>query len=171
MGRYPIHFHMIGWVLNSYVEGCAIHNTFNRGTTIHGVHHLIVRNNVYYKQMGHCIFIEDSIESKNVIENNLVMDTRVSTSLLSSDLKASAFWITMPDNYIRGNRAVGAQKFGFWFDLPSHPTGPSATTSICPRFTPLLLFENNLAHGNGIGFRIYPFWDPRTFPCSVKYKE
>lgn len=31
LGRYPIHFHLLGDVANkSYVRGCAIHNTFNR---------------------------------------------------------------------------------------------------------------------------------------------
>lgn len=28
LGRYPIHFHMIGNVMNSYITGCAIHHTF-----------------------------------------------------------------------------------------------------------------------------------------------
>ena len=58
--------------------------------------------------MGHCIFIEDSIETKNVIENNLIMKTKISSSLLMSDLKASSIWITMPDNIIRNNRVAGA---------------------------------------------------------------
>lgn len=30
LGRYPIHFHMIGAVRNSYVRGCSIHHTHNR---------------------------------------------------------------------------------------------------------------------------------------------
>ena len=36
LGRYPIHFHMIGAVRKSYVKGCAVHRTFNRAVTIHG---------------------------------------------------------------------------------------------------------------------------------------
>ncbi len=43
LGRYPIHFHMIGTVHNSYVRGNAIHHTYNRAVTIHGVHYLRVQ--------------------------------------------------------------------------------------------------------------------------------
>ena len=42
LGSYPIHFHMIGTVHNSYVRNNAIHHTFNRAVTIHGVHYLRV---------------------------------------------------------------------------------------------------------------------------------
>jgi len=45
LGRYPVHFHMIGAVRGSYVRGCAIHHTYNRAIAIHGVHYLRVLNN------------------------------------------------------------------------------------------------------------------------------
>ena len=45
LGRYPVHFHMIGAVRGSYVRGCAIHHTYNRAIAIHGVHYLRVQNN------------------------------------------------------------------------------------------------------------------------------
>lgn len=68
MGRYPLHFHMVGNVNGSYIEGCSIYNSFNRGTTVHGVYYLKVIKNVYFKHLGHGIFIEDSVESQNIIE-------------------------------------------------------------------------------------------------------
>jgi hypothetical protein len=40
LGRYPIHFHMIGTVHKSYIRNNAIHQTYNRAVTIHGVKHL-----------------------------------------------------------------------------------------------------------------------------------
>ena len=40
LGSYPIHFHMIGTVHSSYVRNNAIHHTFNRAVTIHGIHYL-----------------------------------------------------------------------------------------------------------------------------------
>ena len=67
LGRYPIHFHLIGTVSNSYVRGNALHQTYNRAITIHGVHYLRVEDNVAYKTKGHTIFIEDAIETKNFI--------------------------------------------------------------------------------------------------------
>lgn len=75
MGRYPLHFHMIGNVIGSFIEGVSVHNSFNRGTTIHGVHYLKITKSVYYKHLGHGIFFEDSIESNNIVEDNLVMGT------------------------------------------------------------------------------------------------
>ena len=73
IGRYPIHFHMIGEVTESFIIGNSIHNSFNRGTTIHGVHYLRVTHNVYYHCMGHNVFIEDGVETKNRMEYNLVL--------------------------------------------------------------------------------------------------
>ena len=52
LGRYPIHFHMDGDVTGSYVKGCAIHHSFNRAVTIHGIHNLVVENNVIYDILG-----------------------------------------------------------------------------------------------------------------------
>lgn len=40
LGRYPIHFHMIGTVHHSYIRGNSIHHTYNRAVTFHGVHYL-----------------------------------------------------------------------------------------------------------------------------------
>jgi len=49
------------------------------------VHYLEISGNVAYKAMGHAIFIEDAIETKNLIVNNLIIDTRASNSLLNTD--------------------------------------------------------------------------------------
>ena len=166
LGRYPIHFHMIGNVDDSYVEGCSIHNSFNRGTTIHGVHHLIVKNNVYFNIRGHCIFIEDSIESNNIIDHNLVILVHASNSLLFSDLKPAGIWITEPNNYITNNHVSGSKSFSFWFDLPQNPTGPSSTPNLCPLGNRLGSFDNNVGHSSSIGLRIYPIYQPRTYPCK-----
>lgn len=37
LGRYPIHFHMLGKVVKSIVKGNSIHQTYNRGITVHAV--------------------------------------------------------------------------------------------------------------------------------------
>jgi hypothetical protein len=42
LGRYPIHFHLIGVVHNSYIRGNAIHQSYNRACNINGVHYLII---------------------------------------------------------------------------------------------------------------------------------
>ena len=42
MGRYCMHFHMAGDIPNSVARGNAVHDSFARVITIHGVHHLTV---------------------------------------------------------------------------------------------------------------------------------
>jgi hypothetical protein len=65
VGRYAIHFHMIGAVHKSYAKGLGLHESNNRAFTIHGTHYLTLENNVAYKVKGHTVFIEDAIETKN----------------------------------------------------------------------------------------------------------
>lgn len=97
-GRYPIHFHMSGRVSGSYVRGCAIHHTFNRAVTVHGVTGLLVEHNVAYNVKGHGYFIEDGIETENTIQYNLGVFVRSSSSLLNTDISAATFWVTNPNN-------------------------------------------------------------------------
>ena len=156
LGRYPIHFHMIGSVTKSYIRNNAIHQTYNRGIVLHGVHYLTIQNNVVYKAMGHTIFIEDAVETKNLIDRNLVVDTRASDSLLNTDATPACFWITNPDNIFTNNHAAGSERYGYWFDLQKHATGPSEDFNVCPENTKLGEFRDNVAHSNGrYGLRIF----------------
>jgi cell migration-inducing and hyaluronan-binding protein len=95
----------------------TVNRGYNRGTTIHGVHYLEVSGNVYFETMGHTIFVEDAAETKNLIENNLIINTRPSHSLLDTDTTPACIWITHPDNILRGNHCAGSEKYGFWYDL------------------------------------------------------
>jgi len=166
LGRYPIHFHLIGAVHNSYIKGNTIQQSFNRACTIHGVHYLRITQNVAYNVKGHNFFIEDAAETKNFLENNLAILTRRSWSLLNSDQTPASFWITNPDNIFRGNHAAGSTNYGYWFDTKPNPTGPSFDPNICPENTPLGEFSNNVAHSNGrYGLRIFHKLIPRTYPC------
>lgn len=167
LGRYPIHFHLIGAVHYSYIRGNAIHQSYNRATTIHGVHYLRVVENVAFNVKGHTFFIEDAAETKNLIENNLAIYTRKSWSLLNSDQTPASFWITHPDNIVRGNHAVSPDNYGFWYDTKPNPTGPSYDPNVCPENSPLGEFSNNVAHSTGrYGLRLFHKLIPRTYPCS-----
>jgi len=168
LGRYPIHFHMIGTVYNSYIKGNAIHHTYNRACTIHGVHYLTIKDNVAYETMGHTFFVEDGAETKNLLQNNLAIKTKTSWSLLNTDQTPASFWITHPDNQLIGNHAAGSDRYGFWFDLQENPTGPSFDPNVCPEFDQLGEFTGNVAHSNGrYGLRIFHRFTPTDNPCGA----
>ena len=158
LARYPIHFHESGVVDGSYIRGCGIHNTFNRATTLHGVHKLLVEHNVAFNVMGLAFFLEDAIEEDNILRYNLGIMNKKSSSLLNVDSTPAVFWIPNPNNIFYGNRAAGSSHFGFWFNPPNKPTGPSAKipqfSNMCVKNRPLGQFYNNTAHSMGM----YGMW-------------
>ena len=117
--------------------------------------------------MGHAIFIEDAAETKNLIENNLLVDTRRSWSLLNTDQTPASIWITHPDNIIRGNHAAGSDRYSYWYDTQLHAMGPSFDLNVCPENSKIGEFRDNVAHSNGrYGLRIFHNLIPREFPCQ-----
>ncbi|XP_075995316.1 PKHD1 like 1, tandem duplicate 1 [Genypterus blacodes] len=159
LGRYPIHFHLMGDInFKSYVRGCAIHQTFNRAVTIHHTHRLLVEHNVIYDIRGGAFFIEDGIETGNILQHNLAVFVKQSTSLLNDDITPAAYWVTNPNNIIRHNAAAGGTHFGFWYRMHTHPDGPSYDPNICQKKVPLGEFTNNTVHSQG-WFGIWIFQD------------
>lgn len=97
------------------------------------------------------------------IEHNLALWTRSSSSLLDTDTTPASFWITRAANSFIGNHAAGSDRYGFWFDLQPHPTGPSADASVCPPGEGLGVggFVDNTAHSNArYGLRVFSHWVP-----------
>lgn len=137
VGRYCSHFHMTGEMPDSSVRGMAVHHSYARVLTIHGTHFLLVEKNVGYFVKGHNIFIEDGIETNNVIQDNLMISSINSLTLLQSDISVASYWITNPYNTVRRNHAAGSDFYGFWYEIKEHPDGPSATSDICPMGMPL----------------------------------
>ena len=151
LARYPMHWHMAGDVTGQYFRNSAVWRTFNRCVTVHGTDNSVVQDNVCYDHTGHGYFMEDGAETGNLIEGNLGLTSRVPTGsdqLLASDSRPATFWITNPDNTIRGNVAAGSKGFGFWCAFPASPTGLSVGQPDLPRTTPLREFSGNVAHSN-----------------------
>ena len=139
MARYPMHWHVMGPVDGQYFAGSSVWKSFNRCVTVHGTDNARVEGNVCHDHLGHGYFLEDGAETGNLIAGNLGLGTHVTApgeGVLPSDTRAATFWITNPDNTIRGNAAAGSEAFGFWYALPASPTGLSTGSPRLPRSTP-----------------------------------
>lgn len=176
-GRYPIHFHLLSYAADGRLIGDAtaqmvthssIWNSANRCITIHGTNGTTIRNNICYDIAGHALFLEDAVERRNVIEGNLVLRVRQPPQpLLPSDRNnfrrgPSGFWLTNPDNIVRGNVAADAAGNGFWLAFPQQPLAANKNVPIRPHNIPLGVFSHNVAHSNskpGVNIDFAPFDD------------
>lgn len=167
VGRYCMHFHMNGDVEESFVRGNSVHDSMARILTIHGVHYLTVEHNVGYNVHGHNFFLEDGIETNNVIQYNLAIKSMESNMMMATDTSTASYWITNPLNIVRYNVAAGGNFYGFWYEIKPHPDGPSARVDICPTGMPLGESHDNVAHSNKrFGIRLFRY-SPLKFPCSA----
>lgn len=167
IGRYPMHFHRIDDASDSFCIGNAVHHSWARVVAIHDTHFLTVQKNVGYFIYGHSYFIEDGIETNNLLEDNLGISTIQIWTLINTDTTSATFWITNPNNIIRRNRAAGGDWFGFWYKLENRVTGPSSNPNICPDGEKMGIFENNYAHSYNQSLRM-TFYMPRAFPCVAE---
>ncbi len=165
IGRYPMHWHMLSYANGSFVGDATGHSIRNsaiwqsaqRCIVLHATNGVEVRNNICHDIAGHAYFLEDAVERRNVLEGNLALLVRSpaqgkalkvhETPLFQAG--ASGFWITNPDNTVRGNLSGDAQGNGFWLAFPRKPSGPSANVAMMPDRLPLGVFDDNVAHSNG----------------------
>ena len=141
LGRYPLHWHMLGDASGQYVTNSSIHHTYNKGMTIHGTQSAWVENNAIFETVGHTYYFEDGSEYGNVLVGNLGMNTRASESVeagpIGSDHTAtSTFWVTNPDNHLIDNHAAGSDHVGFWVLSQESVEGLSATLALYEGYVP-----------------------------------
>jgi hypothetical protein len=165
LGRYPMHWHMLSYANGQHlgdanghvIRNSAIWQSAQRCIVIHATNGVQVQNNICHDVAGHAYFLEDAVERRNVIEGNLALMIRSPVQGKALKLHetpvfqagASGFWLTNPDNTVRGNLAGDAQGNGFWLAFPHKPTGPSAAVAMLPDRLPLGVFDDNVAHSNG----------------------
>ena len=163
LGRYSIHFHLIGNTMRgSSVIGASVWDSHNRWVTIHGTNYLLVRDCVGYKSIGHGYFLEDGTEVYNVLDRNLavgaVRGKRLPKQVLPFDANDGAgFWWANSLNTFTRNVAAANDQYGFRFeatqgsslklDLPvMQPDGTRKRVDI--RTLPFVRFEDNEIHSN-----------------------
>jgi hypothetical protein len=172
LGRYALHMHMIGAVHKSYIKNNAVNQSNNRAVAIHGTRYLRIINNHSFEAKGHNIFIEDAVETHNIITHNLITKVIRSMSLLNVDQTPAGSWITNPFNNYRDNHVAGSDRYGYWFDLQVHGMGQNADTTVCPENEKVGQFVGNTAHSTGrYGLRLFHQMIPRKFPCKPVVKD
>lgn len=164
LARYPIHFHVLSYDPSGAerpvggvreVRNNAIWDSRNRCVTIHGTNDVVLDHNICYDIEGHAVFLEDAVERRNQITNNLVLRVREpQQALIDSDRPnftrgPSGFWLTNPDNTVTGNLAADAQGNGFWMAFPTAPLGLNTQVPIQPNLLPFGTFDDNTTHSNG----------------------
>jgi|GEM_PF-2247787 len=127
LGRYPVHWHLLGDEgEGQYVQNISVHNTYQKGITIHGTNNVRVEDVVIYDHFGHGLFLENGTETGNLVLGNLVFDTKIASdgegSIPTDETKTSSYWIENPDNVFIGNHAGGSEANGFWIFQPDDTT-------------------------------------------------
>ncbi|MEM7615859.1 MAG: right-handed parallel beta-helix repeat-containing protein, partial [Pseudomonadota bacterium] len=158
LGRYALHWHMLGEdAAGQYVTNSSVHNTYNKGITIHGSSQTRLEDNVVYNTIGHSFFLEDGSETGNLLKGNIGFGTRAAdedAAILKSDvLDVATYWITNPHNDFVGNVAGGSDDGGFWYAIGRDFTGPSLDNPMFantpgPHNATAGLFVDNTAHSN-----------------------
>ncbi|MBK1880052.1 Ig-like domain-containing protein [Pelagicoccus mobilis] len=173
LARYPFHWHLVqGAGAGQYFSDNAVHDSFNRGVTIHGTDFTTVSNNFFYNTIGHTVFLEDGVEKNNTITYNVVAlsvrpapGTETTPSDNSDDeaqnRTPAAYWITNPNNTVDFNVAAGGEGTGFWYifprnnriglsaDLAYYDSAPMADSEVMGSF------NGNIVHSFMNGFDIF----------------
>jgi G8 domain/Right handed beta helix region len=153
-GRYPLHWHLVAQSTGT-VKRSAIWSSSNRCIVVHGTSGVTLADNICHDIKGHAIYLEDGNERRNTLERNLVLGVRAPAVPIKlhdrPDFQRgpSGFWITNPDNVVRGNVAADAEGNGFWLAFGRKPTGDAARIDLLPDRVPLGVFDDNVAHSNG----------------------
>lgn len=163
IARYPFHWHLLSYedgeatedAEGQYIKNSSIWSSAQRCIVVHGTNGVTIQGNVCYDITGHAIFLEDAVERRNVIEQNLVLkvgpvaDEHVVLvhEQPVQDGGPTGFWLTNPDNTVRGN-AVADTFIGVWYALPRAPLGLHQDVDMIPNQVPFGVFEDNVSHSN-----------------------
>ena len=167
-GAYPVHWHrlsygpsgdLLGDAAGQSIRNSAIVDSANRCIVLHATNGVTVHRNACVGITGHAVFLEDAVERRNTITDNVVLAVRnppVGQHLLQHEIAvtgesgSSGFWVANPDNVVSGNVAADTETFGFWLAFPDQPWGTSTNVAIQPRFLRFGEFDDNVTHSNRV---------------------
>jgi hypothetical protein len=156
LGRYPVHFHMMGDSSRGMrVRGASIWRSDNNFMNIHASNGITVEDTVGYRTTGVGFFIGEPAAGMSTVDAVMVgnLAARVvyrQGALLSpadSRFRPSGFWIHTYNTQLIGNVASGAWSLSF-YDSGFHLAEQMATTS---GFNTFLMVRNEAHSNNGAG--------------------
>jgi hypothetical protein len=165
LGRYAIHFHLVGDTMRgASVVGAAVVDSHNRWVTIHGTQYLVVRDCIGYKSVGHGYFLEDGTEVFNLLDRNLGVHAyrgrRLPKQVLPFDPNdGGAFWWANGRNTITRNVTVENDEYGYRYDSQKRSNFDSRLLLMMPdgtervvdiRTIPISRFSHNESHSEGL---------------------
>lgn len=160
-GRYPVHYHVKSYDLQTgaqladatdVIENSTVQESSNRGIVIHATNGVRVDHNILFDISGHGFFLEDNVERRNLLEDNLCLRVRNPAQPLKLheadgfQVGSSCYWITNPDNILRRNVAADVQGPGFWLSFAQNTVGISARVPLRPQSMTFGVFDDNTAH-------------------------
>jgi hypothetical protein len=165
LGKYAIHYHLCGDTMRgSSVIGVSVVDSHNRWVVIHGTDHMLVRDCVGYKSIGHGYFLEDGTEQYNVLDRNLAVQAFGGKPLPKQNLpfdknEGAGFWFANARNTFTRNVSCENQRYGFFFEMTARrgfdtvlplrmPDGSVKKHDV--RNIPLFRFEDNEVHSIGL---------------------
>jgi len=123
LGRYPVHFHLMGNATGSYVRESAIDGSIQRGIVLHAVSGVQVVGNVVFNTVGHNVVVETENTTNNVLDRNLALVNRQPSPLPTqpelasqNDRLPSNYWFKSGQNMVTNNAAAGSFDSGFNYD-------------------------------------------------------
>jgi hypothetical protein len=186
VGRYPFHWHMLSYVngvmvgdaVGHVIRNSSVWNSSNRCIVVHGTNGTQVRDNVCHDIKGHAFFLEDAVERRNVFQGNIALKIRKPDAgrqlqVHEGDVYLggpSGFWLTNPDNVVRGNLAADAYGNGFWLAYPKRTLGASKNVPLQPQYMRHGTFEYNVAHSSR-GPGILLNWVPDDDAGNVVFNQ
>jgi len=164
LGKYSIHYHLCGDTMRgSSVVGVSVWDSHNHWLVIHGTDHMLVRDCIGYKVIGHGFFLEDGTEQYNVLDRNLAVQAFAGKPLPKQNLpfdqnEGAGFWFANARNTFTRNVSCENQRYGFFFEMSARdgfntelplrmPDGSVKNHEV--RHIPLFRFEDNEAHSLG----------------------
>eukprot|EP00775_Hariotina_reticulata_P004484 gene4484-4738_t len=172
-GKYPIHFHLVGDTSNAFVKNTVFYNSNWRCVTLHATNGVYLYGNIGFNVFGHCFYLEDGVEERNVLEHNLAAfihplqmagfkvgfmgtDRFANGGLFDpTDSAAAGFYALNKHNTWLNNAASGGFS-GFTFPRAPRAIKESQNAKMAdgmrpfnPSKRPFVLFKGNTAHSSG----------------------